>query len=72
MVGTDSDFMREKLVHPFGFKGAFLTELWQVASLMESTSGKHGIGLATQSVLYGDADFFASCSEAEGTRRCTS
>ena len=66
VVRTDSDFEREKLLHPFGFKGAYLTELWQVASQMESGTGNKAMGLATQSVLYGDADLFARSSEAEG------
>jgi L-alanine-DL-glutamate epimerase-like enolase superfamily enzyme len=63
---TDSDFEREKLVRPFGFKGGYLTELWQTVARMESESGKSGIGLATQSILYADADLFAAHSEAGG------
>jgi L-alanine-DL-glutamate epimerase-like enolase superfamily enzyme len=63
---TDSDFEREKLVRPFGFKGGYLTELWQTVARLESTSGKSGIGLATQSVLYADAGLFAAHSEAGG------
>ena len=66
VTATDSNFEREKLVHPFGFKGAFLTELWQGASRIQSSSGISAIGLATQSVLYGDAELFAGCSEAAG------
>lgn len=61
-----SNFEREKLRFPFGFKGAYLSELWQVAVLLENEKGEVGIGLATQSVLYGDADLFASMSEASG------
>jgi L-alanine-DL-glutamate epimerase-like enolase superfamily enzyme len=63
---TASNFEREKLIRPFGFKGGYLTELWQTAALIESESGKQGIGLGTQSVLYGDADFFATYSESGG------
>ncbi|MGV3504465.1 MAG: enolase C-terminal domain-like protein [Adhaeribacter sp.] len=66
VVHTHSDFEREKLIRPFGFKGAYLTELWQVASLLVPTSGLGQVGLATQSVLYGDAYLFARHSEAEG------
>src|SRR5690606_40154003 len=61
-----SDFEREPIRYPFGFKGGYLTELWQAASRIESTAGHSGIGLATQSVLYGDADLFLSNSEAVG------
>ncbi len=66
VIQTDSNFEREKLVRPFGFKGGYLTELWQVASKLTSASGNSKIGLCTQSVLYGDAELFASHSEAGG------
>src|SRR5690606_3728566 len=66
VVHSVANFEREKLLHPFGFKGGYLTELWQVAARMKSEAGHSAIGLATQSVLYGDADLFAQSSEAEG------
>ena len=66
VVHTAANFEREKLLHPFGFKGGYLTELWQAAAQMKSQSGHTAIGLATQSVLYGDADLFAQSSEATG------
>jgi L-alanine-DL-glutamate epimerase-like enolase superfamily enzyme len=66
VVQTDSNFEREKLVRPFGFKGGYLTELWQVAAKLTSQSGNSTIGLCTQSVLYGDADLFAAYSESGG------
>jgi L-alanine-DL-glutamate epimerase-like enolase superfamily enzyme len=66
IIRTQSYFEREKLVRPFGFKGGFLTELWQVASKMHSDSGISRIGLGTQSVLYGDADLFSRNSESDG------
>lgn len=66
IVKTDSAFEREKLIRPFGFKGGYLTELWQVVSRLQSSSGISKTGISTQSVLYGDADLFASHSEAEG------
>lgn len=66
IIRTDSNFEREKLIRPFGIKGGYLTELWQAASKIESESGNSKIGVATQSVLYGDADLFASHSEAGG------
>lgn len=62
---TNSNFEREKLIRPFGFKGGYLTELWQTIVQLQSENHR-GLGLATQSVLYGDADLFASCSEAGG------
>jgi hypothetical protein len=66
IIRTQSYFEREKLIRPFGFKGGFLTELWQVASKMHSDSGISRIGLSTQSVLYGDADLFSRHSESDG------
>jgi L-alanine-DL-glutamate epimerase-like enolase superfamily enzyme len=66
VIKTTSDFEREKLVRPFGFKGGYLTECWQVASKILSGSGLSKIGIATQNVLYADASLFAQHSEAEG------
>ncbi len=56
---------REPLIAPFGFKGRYLTEIWQTAALMESQSGCKGLGLGTQSVLWSDARVFAEHPEAE-------
>lgn len=63
---TQSDFEREKLKIPFGFKGGYLSELWQTVVRLTSESGHSKVGLGTQSVLYGDMDLFASWSEAGG------
>ncbi|WP_300600607.1 L-alanine-DL-glutamate epimerase [Niabella sp.] len=61
-----SDFERQPLVRPFGFKGGYLTELWQAVSLMQTAASGPKIGLATQSVLYGDPDVFSEHSESAG------
>jgi L-alanine-DL-glutamate epimerase-like enolase superfamily enzyme len=66
IVKTASNFEREKLIRPFGFKGGYLTELWQIASHMQSSSGIAKTGIATQSVLYGDADLFSLHTEVQG------
>ncbi|MET7000317.1 enolase C-terminal domain-like protein [Chitinophaga defluvii] len=63
LTSTGSNFEREKLRIPFGFKGGYLTELWQTAVQLK-TDRMSGVGLATQSVLYGDANLFAANSEA--------
>jgi len=63
---TLSAFERQPLIRPFGFKGGYLTELWQVISTLSSASGKYATGTGTQSVLYGDADLFSSVSESKG------
>ena len=60
------EFEREPLLRPFGFKGGYLSELWQVVSGLESDSGAKGLGIGTQSVLWSDAGVFSSCSEAAG------
>ena len=63
---TSCAFEREPMVRPFGFKGGYLTEEWIVSAYVASTSGKHGIGLGTQSCLWSDAKVFASNSECGG------
>jgi len=66
VIRASANFEREKLRFPFGFKGGYLTELWQAVSRLESASGHEGIGIATQSVLYGDADLFVRTGETTG------
>ncbi len=61
-----SQFEREPLLSPFGFKGGYLSELWQSVSCLQSESGHHAIGLGTQSVLWSDEVVFSSCSESGG------
>ncbi len=63
---TSSNFEREPLIRPFGFKGGYMTESWQTAALLESESGARAIGLCTQSVLWSDAEVFAAHSESGG------
>jgi L-alanine-DL-glutamate epimerase-like enolase superfamily enzyme len=61
-----SNFEREPLRQPFGFKGSFMTDVWQTVALLESSSGARGLGLGTQNVLWSDAEVFASRSESGG------
>jgi L-alanine-DL-glutamate epimerase-like enolase superfamily enzyme len=63
---VSTNFEREPLIRPFGFKGGYMTEIWQSAAYMESDSGNHSVGLCTQSVLWSDAQVFASHSESGG------
>lgn len=63
---VNSNFEREPLIRPFGFKGGYMTEIWQTASWMKSSSGISKVGLCTQNVLWSDADVFASYSESGG------
>jgi len=66
ILHTNSQFEREPLKNPFGFKGGYLSELWQSISYIESTTGNHSIGLGTQSVLWSDATLFSNHSESGG------
>lgn len=64
--GVGSNFEREPLIRPFGFKGGYMTEIWQSAAYLASDSGNHTIGLCTQNVLWSDAKVFAEHSESGG------
>lgn len=63
---TDVLFEREPLVSPFGFKGGFLSELWQVVVRLQSDNGHSSIGLGVQSVLWSDSQIFGDYSETGG------
>lgn len=63
---VSSNFEREPLIRPFGFKGNYLTEIWQTASFLQSASGIKKVGLSGQSVLWSDALVYASHSESGG------
>lgn len=62
-----SEFEREPLIRPFGFKGGYQTEIWQSIAMLESESGQRGVGLCTQGVLWSDAQVFASHTESGGS-----
>jgi len=66
IVGVNTNFEREPLIRPFGFKGGYMTEIWQTVSLLQSGAGNSGLGLTTQNVLWSDAAVFASNSESGG------
>ena len=63
---VNSNFERETLIRPFGFKGGYMNEIWQSVNYMESDSGIHGIGLCSHGVLWSDARVFAYHSESGG------
>jgi L-alanine-DL-glutamate epimerase-like enolase superfamily enzyme len=63
---VSSNFEREPLLRPFGFKGGYMSEIWQTAVLLESDSGRRGIGLGSQGVLWSDATVFAAHAEGGG------
>ena len=59
-----ANFEREPLIRPFGFKGGYVTEMWQSASFLQSASGIKKVGLCTQSILWSDSSVFAAHSES--------
>ena len=63
---VDSNFEREPLIKPFGFKGSAMTNVWQTIAFLRGDSGIHKIGLGTQNVLWSDSSVFASHSENGG------
>jgi len=63
---VDSNFEREPLRRPFGFKGSAMTNVWQIITYLEGESGIHKIGLGTQNVLWSDSRVFANHSENGG------
>lgn len=60
------NFEREPLVGLFGFKGGYLSELWQSVVGLEDNSGQSGLGIGTQSVLWSDSEVFTKHPESVG------
>lgn len=67
IINTSVSYTTEKLKQPFGFKGGFLTELWQVKVCIK-TNGYFGEGQGVQSILWSDAQVFADFGEFEGNK----
>ena len=63
---VDSNFEREPLIRPFGFKGIYQNEFWVSAALLESAAGIRHAGLMTQCVAWSDIGVFLSHTEAGG------
>ena len=59
------DFIRRSFLRPFGFKGGYITEQWEVHSKLQ-TETENVCSLGTQSVLWSDPSVFFSNSEAGG------
>lgn len=62
----DIDFKREQFIAPFGFKGAYLSEMWQTFIRLTGESGNTVAGVGSQSVLWSDPEVFSNNSEAAG------
>jgi L-alanine-DL-glutamate epimerase-like enolase superfamily enzyme len=63
---TKHAIIKEPLLSPFGFKGAYLSELWQSITMLGDENGAVGMGAGVQSVLWSDAHVFVRYGEAAG------
>lgn len=63
IVKAYSAYEPEKFLHPFGFKGSSLTELWQVYVAVKGETEEFGVGVGVQSVLWSDSKVFSSFTE---------
>lgn len=66
IANASCEFEREPLISPFGFKGGWLKEMWQSVVGISRPGSRQRIGLGAQSVLWSDAELFASCPESVG------
>ena len=66
VTATDSNFEREPLIRPFGFKGGYMTEIWQSAAMLQGDSGTRKVGVCTHNVLWCDSAVFEAHSPAAG------
>ena len=46
-------------IHPLGFKGGTLTELWQITAGIETDTGICSMGYGVQSPLWSDSSVFS-------------
>jgi len=63
---TSLGFKREPLQAPFGFKGGYVNNIWQIAVLIQDDEGNEGLGLGIQSVLWSDSNVFTAFSPSGG------
>lgn len=60
-------FEREPLLKPFGFKGGYMNEIWQVATIFKSgREDLYGWGVGVQNVLWSDPEVFAGTTPGGG------
>jgi L-alanine-DL-glutamate epimerase-like enolase superfamily enzyme len=60
----DVTFEREPLIYSYGFKGGYITRLWQVATKLQDASGSETIGLGVQSPLWSDSGIASKWGES--------
>lgn len=56
---------KQPLKGKFGFKGSFLTNIWQVAVKLE-TDNNYSVGVSVENALWSDAELFRRLGEEEG------
>jgi len=66
IADVSSNFEREPLATPYGFKGGYVTNVWQTVAQMTDDRGVSKIGLGTQNTLWSDARVFLQHSENGG------
>ena len=65
IIKTCCNYEVEPLAAPFGFKGGYVNENWQIAAYAENAAGKAGLGVGTQGVLWSDAAVFEKLGNDE-------
>ncbi|WP_253735781.1 enolase C-terminal domain-like protein [Paenibacillus sp. FJAT-26967] len=68
ITGVNVQMDREPLLHPFGFKGGQLTELWQPIVKLQGDRGYRGTGVGVQSPLWSDTRLMATLGEQDANR----
>ncbi|NLY17430.1 MAG: hypothetical protein GX045_00345 [Clostridiaceae bacterium] len=63
ITNAKAAYEREPLIASFGFKGNYVTELWQSAVKLEDGNGLTGMGLGVQSILWSDSNVFSGWGE---------
>ena len=63
ITGVNEKFIREPLKAPFGFKGRYLSELWQSVPMIKSENFRAACP-GTVSVLWSDANVFAEHADS--------
>ena len=63
---VDSNFERQPLVRPFGFKGVYQHKFWVCAALMKSSSGIQHVGIQTQYLAWSGLSVFLAYTEVGG------
>lgn len=64
IANAEASFTPEPILKPFGFKGGYLSELWQTRVSLASSRCR-GTGFGVQSCLWSDAGVFSAFPEKE-------